>query len=94
MVGLPFNIASYALLTEMIAQCVNMEVGEFVWTGGDTHVYANHFEAVFEQLQREPRALPRLKLNPNIKDIDGFTVDDIDIVGYNPHPPIKLPVAK
>lgn len=91
--GLPFNIASYALLTHMVAQATGLGVGDFVHTLGDAHLYSNHVEQAREQLSRTPRALPRLRLNPAVKDVFGFGYDDIAIEGYDPHPPIKAPVA-
>jgi len=91
--GVPFNIASYALLTHMMAQVCHLEVGEFIHTLGDAHLYLNHLEQAKEQLQREPRSLPKLILNPEVKDLFSFTFDDVKIVEYNPHPPIKAEVA-
>jgi thymidylate synthase len=91
--GVPFNIASYALLVHMIAQVCDLEVGDFVWTGGDVHLYSNHVEQAKLQLTREHRALPTLKLNPNVKDLFTFTIDDISIENYDPHPHIKAAVA-
>jgi thymidylate synthase len=91
--GVPFNIASYSLLLSMVAQVTNLQPGEFVHTLADTHIYLNHFDQVDEQLSREPRALPTLKLNPAIKNIDDFTFDDIELVNYDPYPPIKAPIA-
>ncbi|QHT67130.1 thymidylate synthase [Rhodocytophaga rosea] len=91
--GVPFNIASYALLTMMVAQICNLQPGEFIWTGGDTHLYLNHLEQVQLQLSRETRPLPKMKLNPAIKDIFKFTYEDFTLVDYNPHPAIKAPVA-
>ncbi len=91
--GVPFNIASYALLVHMIAQVCDLEVGDFVWTGGDVHLYTNHVEQAKLQLTRELRPLPTLKLNPNVKDLFAFTIDDISIENYDPHPHIKAAVA-
>ncbi|ENO76959.1 thymidylate synthase [Thauera sp. 63] len=91
--GVPFNIASYALLTHMVAQVCELEPGDFVWTGGDCHLYLNHLEQTREQLSREPRALPTLKMNPAVKDIFGFRFEDFSLEGYDPHPHIKAPVA-
>lgn len=91
--GVPFNIASYALLTHMIAQVCDLGVGEFVWVGGDTHIYLNHLDGVKKMVERDPMSLPTLKLNPSIRDIDSFTLDDIELVGYESHPSIKFKVA-
>jgi thymidylate synthase len=91
--GVPFNIASYALLTHMVAQVCGLAVGDFVHTLGDAHLYANHFEQARAQLLRTPRALPQLKLNNEVRDIFAFRIEDIAINGYDPHPAIKAPVA-
>jgi thymidylate synthase len=91
--GVPFNIASYALLTMMIAQVCDLGLGDFVWTGGDTHLYSNHMEQVELQLSRTPRALPTMKINPNVKDILDFQYEDFTLDGYDPYPGIKAVVA-
>lgn len=91
--GVPFNIASYSLLVLMLAQVCDLEPGEFVWTGGDCHIYSNHMEQVRTQLSREPRAWPTMKLNPARRDIFSFEFEDFTLEGYDPHPAIKAPVA-
>ena len=90
---MPFNIASYALLTHMVAQVCDLDVGDFVHSFGDAHIYSNHFEQVREQLGRTPGTLPRLKLNPAVRDLFAFRFEDIEIVGYEPQAAIKAPVA-
>jgi thymidylate synthase len=87
--GVPFNIASYSLLLMMVAQVTGYEPGEFIHTLGDTHIYSNHQEQVAEQLSRAPRALPQMELNPDVKDLFGFTYDDFTLLGYDPHPAIR-----
>ena len=91
--GVPFNIASYALLTLMVAQVCGLQPGEFIWTGGDCHLYANHVEQADLQLGREPYPLPTMRLNPEVKDLFAFTFDDFTLEGYQSHPHIKAPVA-
>ena len=91
--GVPFNIASYALLTMMLAQVLDLELGDFVHTFGDLHLYLNHLEQAKEQLTRVPRALPTMKINPDIKDIFQFKLEDFELTDYDPYPTIKAPIA-
>ncbi|GGC00070.1 thymidylate synthase [Dyadobacter sediminis] len=91
--GVPFNIASYALLTMMIAQECDLDLGDFIWTGGDTHIYLNHLEQVELQLSRTPRALPVMAINPDVKSVFDFKFEDFELQNYNPWPGIKAPVA-
>ena len=91
--GVPFNIASYALLTHMLAQVTNLKAGEFIHTFGDAHLYNNHLQEAELQLSREPRPLPRLKINPNIESLFDFSFEDFELTGYDPHPHIKAPVS-
>ena len=91
--GVPFNIASYALLTMMIAQVCDLEPGDFVHTFGDAHIYSNHLEQVELQLSRACKALPTMKINPDVKDIFGFKLEDFELQNYDPHPHIKGAVA-
>jgi thymidylate synthase len=91
--GVPFNIASYALLTHMVAQVAGLEVGDFVHTLGDAHLYLNHLEQARLQLTREPRPLPTLVLDPSVREIDAFELEHIQVAGYDPHPAIKAPIA-
>ena len=91
--GVPFNIASYALLLHMVAQVTGLKAHEFVHSLGDTHIYHDHFDAIKEQLARTPMPLPTLKLNPNVKNIDDFKMEDIELEGYQSHPTIKAKMA-
>lgn len=91
--GVPFNIASYALLTMMVAQVCGLKPKEFIHTFGDLHLYANHVDQAKEQLSREPRPLPQMKINPRVETIDGFRYEDFELLNYNPHPAIKAPIA-
>jgi thymidylate synthase len=91
--GVPFNVASYALLTHMVAQQCDLEPGDFVWTGGDCHIYSNHFDQVREQLAREPRPLPRLVIKRRPPSLFEYRYKDFEVLGYDPHPHIKAPVA-
>jgi len=91
--GVPFNIASYALLTLMVAQVTDLELGEFVLTLGDAHLYLNHLEQAREQLRRAPRPFPRMRLNPEVKDLAAFRYEDFTLQGYDPHPAIRAPIA-
>ncbi len=91
--GVPFNIASYALLTLMIARVCDLEPGDFVHTFGDVHLYSNHTDQALEQLSRSPRSLPRMSVNPSVKDLFAFVYEDFELVGYDPYPAIKAPVA-
>lgn len=90
--GVPFNIASYALLVHMIAQQVDMDVGEFIWTGGDCHIYTNHLDQIRRQLSRDPLALPQIKITKK-QDINSYNLEDIELIGYDHYPAIKAPVA-
>ena len=92
--GVPFNIASYALLTRMLAQVCGLRAGEFIHVLGDAHVYKNHVEPLLaEQVDREPRAFPTLKIDPSVKEIDDFRFEHFTVVGYDPHPPVKMEMA-
>ncbi|MCF6217283.1 MAG: thymidylate synthase [Gammaproteobacteria bacterium] len=92
-IGVPFNIASYALMTMMIAQVCGLAVGDFIHTLGDAHLYSNHLQQAQLQLEREPLPMPEMKINPAVKDIFGFTFDDFELIGYESHPHIKAPIA-
>ncbi|MBI4091622.1 MAG: thymidylate synthase, partial [Candidatus Levybacteria bacterium] len=91
--GVPFNIASYSLLTMMLARVTGLKAGEFILTFGDVHLYSNHFKQVREQLKRKPRTFPKMKINPKVKSIDDFKIEDFELVGYNPYDPIKAEVT-
>ncbi|YP_010842949.1 thymidylate synthase [Klebsiella phage K64-1] len=91
--GVPLNITSYSVLTHMIAQITGLEVGEFIWNGGDCHIYLNHIEQVKEQLSRDTKELPKLWIDPTVTDITKFTMDSVKLIGYDPHPVIKAPMA-
>jgi len=91
--GVPFNIASYSLLTRLVAQVCDLKAGDFIHSIGDTHVYNNHVEPLKTQLQREPTPFPTLKINPNVKDIDKFKFEDFELVGYNPHSKIEMEMS-
>ena len=91
--GVPFNIASYALLTLMVAQVTDLEPGEFILTLGDAHLYLNHLEQARQQIEREPRAFPQLTLNREVRDLFAFKYEDLVLEGYEPHPAIKAPIA-
>lgn len=91
--GVPFNIASYSLLTIMVAHVCDLEPGDFVWTGGDVHLYVNHFEQVKEQMKRHPRKLPKLRIVRKVESIFDFRYEDFELIGYNPHPHIKAPIS-
>ncbi|PLX21306.1 thymidylate synthase [Candidatus Parcubacteria bacterium] len=91
--GVPFNIASYALLLQMVAQVTGLEPGEFVHSFGDAHVYSNHIDQIKEQMSRDPRPFPKMNINPNIKNIDDFKYEDFEVEGYDPHPRIKAEIA-
>jgi thymidylate synthase len=91
--GVPFNIASYALLTHMVAQVTDLDVGDFVHTLGDAHLYSNHLDQARLQLTRDPRPLPELWLDASVREIDAFELEHIDVKGYDPHPGIKAPIA-